>query len=130
MERTILNFIWKYKKPRIEKKILNNKKMGGGITIPDLKLYYKGILIKNKNKTKTKTKTWNWYREEHVYQWKRSEDTEIKPYSYIYLIFDKDAKNIQWKKESIFNQWHWSNCLYVFRKNENRPIFSPCTKLK
>jgi hypothetical protein len=55
MERTILNFIWKNKNPMIVKTILNNKITTRGITIPDLTLYYRAIVIKNKteqNKTK------------------------------------------------------------------------------
>jgi hypothetical protein len=39
--RTIFNFIWKHKNLRIFKSILNNKRTARGITVPNLKLYYK-----------------------------------------------------------------------------------------
>jgi hypothetical protein len=46
LERAILNFTWKAKKPRIVKTILNNKRTSGSIIIPYLKLYYRAIVIK------------------------------------------------------------------------------------
>lgn len=37
-------------------------------------------------------------------QWKKPEDTDINPYTYVHLKFDKDVKNTYWKK-GIFNKW-------------------------
>ena len=45
IRRAIIEFIWNNEKPRIAKKNLNNKRTSGGIIIPDLKLYYRAIVI-------------------------------------------------------------------------------------
>jgi hypothetical protein len=47
LERAICKFIWKNKKPRIAKTLLKDKRTSGGITILDLKLYYRAIVIKS-----------------------------------------------------------------------------------
>ena len=44
LEKTICKFIWNNKKPRIAKTLLKDKRTSGGITMSDLKLYYRGIV--------------------------------------------------------------------------------------
>ena len=44
--KEICEFIWNNKNPRIVKTIHNNKITSGGIDIPELKLYYRAVVIK------------------------------------------------------------------------------------
>jgi hypothetical protein len=46
------------------------------------------------------------------------------------LIFDKEATNIQWRKENIFNKWGWTNWQSLHRRMKIHAYLSPCTKLK
>jgi hypothetical protein len=46
LEKATFKFIWNNKILRIVKSSLNKKITSGGITIPDLKLYYRTIVIK------------------------------------------------------------------------------------
>jgi hypothetical protein len=85
----------KNQNPKIAKTILNNKRTFGRITISDLKLYYRAVVIKT---------ACYWYRDKQVDQWHRIEDPEMNPHIYDHLIFDKGAETFQWKKDSIFNK--------------------------
>jgi hypothetical protein len=93
----------------------------GEITIPDLKLYYRAIVIKT---------AWYWYSNRQVEQWNRIEETEMNPHTYGHLIFDKGAKVIQWEKDSISNKWWWLNWWLACRRMRIDSFLSHCKKLK
>jgi hypothetical protein len=52
----------------------------------------------------------------------RIEDPEMNPHTYGHLIFDKEAKTIQWKKEH-FPQMVLAQLVVIMLKNANWFIF-------
>ena len=68
-----------------------------GITLPDFKIFYIGMIIKNVWYSVIK-RVWYWYQNRHTDKWNGIENPEINPDIYGQLIFNKGGKNINGKK--------------------------------
>jgi hypothetical protein len=66
-----------------------------------------------------------WQKDRYVNQWSRTKSLELSPHIYGQLIYCKDAKAIQWRKDNLFNKWCWEN--WTCKRMKLDPCLMPCT---
>ena len=99
LEQIILKFVWNHKRSWIAKTIWERTELEVSCSLIS-NYTTKAIIIKTVR---------DWHKNRYTDQQNKTESPEINPYIYEQLSYNKGAKHIQWRKDSLFNKRCWES---------------------
>ena len=106
-------------KPQIAKAILRETNGTGGINLPAFRLYYKATVVDNMVLAQRQK-----HRSMEENRKPKDKSTHLwSPY------FDKGVKNIQCRKDNLFNKWCWDNWSTTCKRLKLEHFLTPYSKI-
>ena len=118
--------MWKHKRPQIAKAILKKKngmEEPGSLT-SDNTTYDQNYLITTSYQNNMVLAQNQEYR-----SMVEDRKPRINPSTYGQLTYNKEGKNIEWKKNSPFNKWCWENWTATCKRRKLEHSLTPFTKM-
>ena len=70
-----------------------------------------------------------WHKSRHTHPWNGIHSPERNPQTYGQLINNKGGKNMQWRKDSFFNEWCWENRTVTYERMKVEYFLIPYTNI-